>query len=115
VRVQGCVNTGPVILREPWETCAAEDGLYRLPPDAAALERMAETTRWVLWLTEEQRHLVWLRAEERGWRTTCARVSCDRTTACRRWQRALERDVAQLNARGELKRASSARVVKRSW
>ena len=38
VRVQGYFNTWPAILREPWETYAAEDGLYRYPPDAAAID-----------------------------------------------------------------------------
>ena len=76
VRVQGYFNTWPAILREPWESYAAEDGLYRLPPDAATIERMEETMRWVLWLTEEQRHLVWLRAEERGCRTISRRLGC---------------------------------------
>jgi hypothetical protein len=57
-----------------------------------------ETMRWVLWLTEDQRHLVWLRAEERGWRTICRRLGCDRTTAWRRWQKALETVVERLNA-----------------
>jgi hypothetical protein len=97
VRVQGYFNTWPAILHEPWETYAAEDGLYRYPPDAAAIERLEETMRWVLWLTEERRHLVWLRAEERGWRTICRRLGRDRTTACRRWQKALEVVVERLN------------------
>ena len=114
VRVQGYYNTWPAILREAWETYAAEDGLYRLPPDPAAIDRLEETMRWVLWLPEEQRHLVWLRAEGRGWRTICARLGCDRSTAWRRWQKALERVVAQLNARVESARVNTARVVKRS-
>jgi hypothetical protein len=91
VRVQGYFNTWPAILREPWETYAAEDGLYRLPPDAAAIERMEETMPWVLRLTEDQRHLVWLRVEERGWRTICARLGVTAPRhggACRRCWRA---------------------------
>lgn len=70
--------------------------------------------RWVLWLTEEQRHLVWLRAEERGWRTISRRLGCDRTTAWRRWQKALQAVVAQLNARVESTRLNAVSVVNRS-
>jgi len=45
---------------------------------------MLETMRWVLWLEEEERHLVWIRAERRRWRDICERFGCDRTTAWRR-------------------------------
>lgn len=97
VRVQGYFNTWPAILRQPWETYSGDDVLYRFPPDPAAIDRMEETMRWVLWLTEEQRHLVWMRAEERGWREICRRFGCDRTTAWRRWQKALDIVACRLN------------------
>jgi hypothetical protein len=97
VRVQGYFNTWPAIKRMPWENLGAEPTVYRFPPDPAAIDRMLETMRWVLWLTEEQRHLVWMRAEERGWREICRRFGCDRTTAWRRWQTALQRVADSLN------------------
>ncbi len=97
VRVQGYFNTWPAILRQPWETYSGDDVLYRAPIDPAAIDRMEETMRWVLWLTEEQRHLVWMRAEERGWREICRRFGCDRTTAWRRWQKALDIVACRLN------------------
>jgi hypothetical protein len=55
--------------------------------------------RWVLWLEEEERHLVWMRAERHRWRDICARFGCDRTTAWRRWQKALEVVAFNLNGR----------------
>lgn len=97
VRVQGYFNTWPAILRQPWETYSGDDVLYRFPPDPAAIDRMEETMRWVLWLTEEQRHLVWMRAKEREWREICRRFGCDRTTAWRRWQKALDIVACRLN------------------
>lgn len=97
VHIQGYFNTWPSILRQPWETYSGEDVLYRFPPDPAAINRMEETMRWVLWLTEEQRHLVWMRAEERRWRDICRRFGCDRTTAWRRWQKALDIVACRLN------------------
>jgi hypothetical protein len=97
VRVQGYFNQWPAILRQPWESYASDDVLYRFPPDPATIDRMLETMRWMLWLTEEQRHLVWMRAEERQWRDVCRRLGCDRTTAWRRWQKALDIVARRLN------------------
>jgi hypothetical protein len=51
---------------------------------------MLETMKWVQWLEVEQRHLVWMRAKRYGWRDITIRFACDRTTAWRRWQRALQ-------------------------
>ena len=83
VRVQGYFNTWPAI--------------RRFPPAPETVERMLETMRWVLWLEEEERHLVWMRAERHRWRDICARFGCDRTTAWRRWQRALSIVADRLN------------------
>ncbi len=99
VRVQGYFNTWPAILRQPWETYPGDETLYRFPPNPTAIDRMEETMRWVLWLTVEQRHLVWMRAEERQWRDICRRFGCDRTTAWRRWQKALDIVACRLNER----------------
>ena len=61
---------------------------------------MLETMRWVQWLEVEQRHLVWMRAKRYGWRDITIRFACDRTTAWRRWQRAMEVVTANLNNEG---------------
>ena len=58
---------------------------------------MLEVMRWVQWLKVEQRHLVWMRADNYCWREITRRFACDRTTAWRRWQRALELVAVQLN------------------
>ena len=101
VRVQGYFNTWPPILRQQWEVFSAEDPVYRpLPPSPEAVDRMLEAMRWVLWLEIEARHLIWMRAKRYGWRDITIRFACDRTTAWRRWQRALEIVAAQLNSDG---------------
>ncbi|MBN8715960.1 MAG: helix-turn-helix domain-containing protein [Xanthomonadales bacterium] len=98
VRVQGYFNTWPVIARKQWEMFAADERVYRaFPPTPDAIDRLLETMQWMQWLEVEQRHLVWMRAKRYGWRDICARFGCDRTTAWRRWQKALEIVVAQLN------------------
>ncbi len=97
VRVQGYFNTWPTLLHQPWETLSMDDVIYRLPPDPAAIDRMEETMGWVPWLAEDDRHLVWMRAEGYRWRDICRRFGCDRTTAWRRWQKALQIVAKRLN------------------
>lgn len=98
VRVQGYFNTWPPILRQQWEVFSADERIYRpLPPSPEAVERMLETMRWMLWLEEEQRHLVWMRAKRYGWRDITIRFACDRTTAWRRWHKALQKVADHLN------------------
>ena len=99
VRVQGYFNCWPEIKHMPWENMGAEPQIYRFPPDPASIERMLDVMRWVQWLTVEQRHLVWMRARRYGWRDITIRFACDRTTAWRHWQRALEIVAAKLNER----------------
>ena len=105
VRVQGHFNTWPQIVRQPWEVLGAEDQGYRpFPPTPEAIDRMLEAMHWVQWLEVEQRHLVWMRADNYRWREITRRFGCDRTTAWRRWQRALELVACELNgtARGPM-------------
>ena len=98
VRVQGYFNVWPVFARKEWEGFADKDYQYRpLPPTPEAIDRMLETMRWVQWLEEEQRHLIWMRAKQREWKDICRRFGCDRTTAWRRWRKALETVTENLN------------------
>lgn len=98
VRVQGYFNTWPTFVRQEWEAFAADEKVYRpFPPSPEAIDRMLETMRWVQWLAVEQRHLVWMRAKRYGWRDITIRFACDRTTAWRRWQKALQTVADQLN------------------
>ena len=98
VRVQGYFNTWPLIVREDWETYAADEKVYRpFPPTPDAIERMLEAMKWVQWLEIEQRHLVWMRAKRYGWHDITIRFACNRTTAWRRWQKALQTVADQLN------------------
>ena len=99
---------GPRGYFNPWMTTAFQvpdrypdpERLYRpLPPTPQDVERMLEAMRWVQWLEVEQRHLVWMRAKRYGWRDITIRFACDRTTAWRRWQQALQIVVDRLNAK----------------
>ncbi len=100
VKVQGYFNTWPDIKREAQEIYTDPDRVLRFPPTPEAIDRMEETMRWVLWLMEEERHLVWMRAEEWAWKDIARRFACDRTTAWRRWQKALQTVAGRLNQQG---------------
>lgn len=97
VKVRGYFNTWPAIVRQRWEAYADTEKVLHIPPSPDAVERMLETMRWVLWLEEDQRHLIWMRAERHAWKTICRYFACDRTTAWRRWQKALKRVADALN------------------
>ena len=101
-------RVGPRGYFNPWMTTAFQvpdrypdpERLYRpMPPSPQDVERMLEAMRWVQWLEVEQRHLVWMRAKRYGWRDITIRFACDRTTAWRRWQQALQIVVDRLNAK----------------
>ena len=99
VRVQGYFNAWPEFVREEWETFSAEPPIYRpSPPSPKDIDRMLETMRWVQWLEVEQRHLIWMRAKRYGWKDISIRFACNRSTAWRRWQKALVIVVQQLNS-----------------
>ncbi|QKE41950.1 MAG: helix-turn-helix domain-containing protein [Ferrovum myxofaciens] len=97
-RVQGYFNVWPAFARDLRETFAMEEPEYRcLPPSPAAIDRMLETMHWMLWLEVEQRHLVWMRARQYDWQDIAKRFGCCRTTAWRRWQRALQKVTDELH------------------
>ena len=92
----GYVNIWPSIRKEsptPW----FEDDELRIPPSPDAVDRMVETNRWALWLEEEQRHLIWMRAQRCKWRDIGIRFACCTRTAQRRWNCALLIVATQLN------------------
>ena len=99
LNVQGYFNVWPAFVRDEWEADTEEEHHYHpVPPSPKAIERMLEVMRWVQWLEVEQRHLVWMRAKQYGWKDISRRFACNRTTAWRRWQKALQGVVQYLNA-----------------
>ena len=109
-------RVGPRGYFNPWMTTAFQvpdrypdpERLYRpMPPSPQDVERMLEAMRWVQWLEVEQRHLVWMRAKRYSWRDITIRFACDRTTAWRRWQQALQIVVDRLNAKPGIAISSS--------
>jgi hypothetical protein len=81
--------------RDRRDGAAADAGLA---PSAAAITRLEQTFDWVLWIEEAERKLVWSRAARVPWKQISGELGCDRTTAWRRWQLALTKIAARLNA-----------------
>ncbi len=97
VQVQGYFNVWPAFARDQWEAMGSEPVPCRFPPEPQAIDRMMEVMRWMQWLEQEQRHLIWMRARQFDWKSICRRFGCDRSTAWRRWQRALSHVMEKLN------------------
>ena len=77
---------------------AMEPQPMRVWPSAAAITRLEQTFDWVLWIEEAERKLVWSRAARVPWKQIGGELGVDRTTAWRRWQLALTKIAARLNA-----------------
>lgn len=86
VRVQGYFSVWPMIVRTEFERMVCDEApMIRFSPSPVEIERMLEVMRWVQWLEEEQRHLVWMRADRHRWEDIAKRFGCVIRTAQRRW------------------------------
>ena len=113
LRSQGYFSVWPAFARREWEAFSNDEPVYhRFPPSPDAIERMIETMRWMQWLEVEQRHLVWMRAKRYGWREIAIRFACDRTTAWRHWQQALQSVTSHLNSNPRLRVANISSETK---
>lgn len=86
----GYGRTWPAIIHQSWETLGRPEPSSYTPPSPQAVQRMLETMTWVQSVEVDERKLIWARAQREPWRDVCAQLGCDRTTAWRRWNRALE-------------------------
>jgi len=101
VKVKGYFNTWPQVKHTAEELMHAErDRLRRGPPSPEAISRMEETLDWIFLLdNEDERRLVWLRAERVRWKDICWRIGCKRTKAWQLWVMALLKIATRLNDR----------------
>lgn len=99
VKIRGYFNTWPPIIRTVQELMEAEPLPLRLgPPTAGAISRMEETIDWIFLLdSEDERRVIWLRAEKVRWKKICARLGCKRTKAHDLWKLALLKIATRLN------------------
>ncbi len=97
-RVQGYVNVWEALLRSAPERLAAEVGEYHIPPTPDAIDRMLETTRWMQWLDQDLRRIVWMRADRYAWPEIAKRFGCAVRTVQRRRNIALSIVAEHLNS-----------------
>ena len=98
VKARGYFSAWPDIVRTSREIAAMEPEPMRVRPSPAAITRLEQTFDWVLWIAEAERRLIWSRAARVPWKQISGELGCDRTTAWRRWQLALSKIAARLNA-----------------
>ena len=98
VQAQGFFSAWPNFIRSAKEIAAMEPEPMRVWPSTAAITRLEQTFDWVLWIDEAERRLVWSRAARVRWKQICSELGVDRSTAWRRWQLALTKIAARLNA-----------------
>jgi hypothetical protein len=98
VKVRGYFGTWPDIARTSREIAFMEPEPMRIRPSTDAITRLEQTFDWMLWIEEDERRLVWARAARVPWKLISGELGCDRTTAWRRWQIALTKIAARLNA-----------------
>ncbi len=79
----------PDMVRTPIELSRQCPGPIRLNALPDEITRMEETCRWVLWVTESERRLIWLRAYRVPWRAIEHEIGVPRTTAQRLWRGSL--------------------------
>ncbi len=98
VKIQGYSSNWPEIVRTVFEKMQEGKLHMRLgPPTPDAISRMEETINWVFWLEEDERRLVWMRAEGVRWKKICWRLGCGRTKAWQLWSCALLTIATRLN------------------
>ena len=99
MQAKGYVSAWPEIMRSVKEIAAMEPEPMRVRPGTDAITRLEQTFDWMLWITAEERKLIWLRAARVPWKAITWEFGCDRTTAWRRWTLALTKIAARLNAK----------------
>lgn len=102
-RVPSGLNLGhssfwPEIKPNRWEVYHSEDVKFKpSPPSAEAIDRMVECMRWLRWVNEDERQLIWLRASGLSWRDIAEVAGLSRMTASRHWRKALMQVILRQN------------------
>ena len=94
----GYRSVWPQIVYTRIEQSRQSPGPLRMAALPDEITRMEETCRWVLWIEERERRLVWLRAYGAPWRAIEHETGIPRSTAHRLWSGALAEVARRLEA-----------------
>jgi len=97
-KVPGYFSTWPEIEYTTQERMRQMKFPAKLHATPEQVTRLEQTFDWMLWITVEERKLIWKRASRVGWKTICWELGCDRTTAWRKWSIGLEKIASRLSA-----------------
>lgn len=94
----GYRSVWPAMIRSPMELSRQCPGPLRLNALPEEITQMEETCRWVQWISERERQLVWLRAYGVPWRAIEHETGIPRSTGHRMWIGALTEVARRLEA-----------------
>jgi hypothetical protein len=97
-KVPGYFSTWPEIEYTTQERMKQMKFPAKLHATPEQVTRLEQTFDWMLWITVEERKLIWKRAMRVRWKTICWELGCDRTTAWRKWSIGLEKIASRLSA-----------------
>lgn len=87
---KGYGSSWPDVVRSRFTAYGFEEARMRVIPNAQEIQRMEDAIDWLRLLDDpDDRHIVWMRAEQHRWRSVCIRVGLSRSQAWRRWTAAL--------------------------
>ena len=86
----GYSNFWPEIKLDRWQVYHGEDKPTQcLPPSSDEVDRLVQCMRWLRWLDENERQLIWRRASRMPWREIAKVCGRSNTTVRRYWHRAM--------------------------
>ena len=97
VHQRGYFSIWPEIIYSPNELIIQEKMPIRLRATPEAISRLEQTFELMRWVTVEERKLIWKRAVKAGWKVICWELGCNKSTAWRKWNIALEKIAKKLN------------------
>lgn len=119
---KGYGSSWPDVVRSRFTAYGFEQARVRVVPNASEIQRMEEAIEWLTLIsydgderrTADDRHIVWMRAENHPWRAVCRRVGLSRSQCWRRCTAAMitiQRRLAKpprSTAKGSNKKASGS-------
>lgn len=87
---KGYGSSWPDVVRSRFTAYGFEEARMRVIPSAQEIQRMEDAIDWLRLLDDpDDRHIVWMRAEQHRWRAICNRVGLSRSQAWCCWTAAL--------------------------